>query len=95
VLDDVLHQLIDDQSQGNSHVRRDIHALDIGLNPIGTTTSSAEFATQIAEEGVETQDGCILARVETLMYGSNREDPGSRAAQRIGGSVLCVCRTCS
>ena len=60
------------------------------LIPSGTTISSADFATQIAEEGIETHDACILARVETLMHGSNREDPGSRAAQRIGG--LCALR---
>jgi hypothetical protein len=56
--------------------------------PIGTTTSSADFATQITEEGVETYDACILARVETLMHGGNREDTGGCAAQCIGG--LCA-----
>jgi hypothetical protein len=85
VLDDVRHQLIADQSQGNSHVSRHIHALDIGRDPIGTTASSADFAAQIIEEGVDTYDAGILARVETLMHGRNREHPGSCAAQRIGG----------
>jgi hypothetical protein len=71
VLDDVRHQLIDDQSQRYSHVSRHIYALDTGRDPIGTTRSSTDFATQIAEEGVETHDACILTRVETLMDSRN------------------------
>jgi hypothetical protein len=90
MLDDVRHQLIDDQCQRNGHVSRHIHALDIGRDPIGTTIGSADLATQIAAEGVETHDAYIFARVETFMHSRNREDPGSRAAQGVGG--LCALR---
>ena len=82
----VRHQLVDDQRQGDGHVRRHIHRLDVGRDAIvGTSISSADFATQIAEEGVETHDAGILTRVKTLVHGSNCEDPGGCAAQGIGG----------
>ena len=67
--------------QRDGHVGRHIDALDIGRDAIGAIASSADFAAQIAEESVETHDACILARVETLMYGSNRQDTGSCTAQ--------------
>jgi hypothetical protein len=45
VLDDVRYQLIDDQSYGNGHVGRHVYAVDIGLDPIGTTIGSADIGT--------------------------------------------------
>ena len=46
VLDDIGHQLINDQDQRNSHVGRHIQALDIGLDSVRRTTiSSADFDT--------------------------------------------------
>ena len=82
--------------QRNSHVSRYIHAFDIGRDPIGTTTGPADIVTQIAEERIETHDGCILARVQTLMHGCNSQDPGGGAAHRIGGlCALNVCGSCN
>ena len=48
VLDDVGHQLVDDQGKRNSQVRRHVDAFDIRLDPLRPAGSPADVVTQVA-----------------------------------------------
>ena len=84
MLDDVGHQFVDDQSQGNSHVSKHVHTFEIGFDAVCTTAGPTNLAAEVVQECIKPHDGCILARVQTLVHGRDSQDAGGCVTHRVG-----------